>query len=473
MPRYVYTDAKQLSSGAFSSVFCGVQRTEAGEPVRMVALKRMNRIGENDRKILTNDPQRERLILASLTHENVVEVLDFFEERPYGHSRKPSRMIADSDSDEFTYSEAPGGEEDEDEDDPARHDKLQQLLGVTPVATEARPALDIKASSNELISPVSDSSYESTSDKEAEAHIPPRGTASTLPDGPEGELDVDNLSLSRYSEGASARPTSRSSAATSRVVSRGMRIYYLVMPYLPYSLHDILYPSHVRVHLPPQLPLPIIKNICLQMARAVHYVHERGVIHRDLKLPNFLLGSNGTVKLCDFGQACHIDEAKHPNTGTRNYRALELCLGRTDYGFAVDIYSLGLLYFELVCLEPLFNCTNDIELVQQCNTILGPITGFEAVYTAPDFDKLIFQTDHEFQSGLKHILGQHVSPYEHGFIDLLCRMLHPDMHQRATAAEVLTHPWFSSGICSTELLIKYANTLDTPQLPKKILSICD
>ncbi len=51
------------------------------------------------------------------------------------------------------------------------------------------------------------------------------------------------------------------------------------------------------------LPEPVVARVGKQLVRALHYLHSHGVIHRDMKPQNILIGANGTVKLCDFGFA--------------------------------------------------------------------------------------------------------------------------------------------------------------------------
>lgn len=532
---YTYTDAKELSSGAFSSVFCAVQRNAAGNPVRLVALKRLNKIPENDRNILANDPHREKMFLEALCHENVVELLDFFESMPYSHSRKGSRFIANSDSDELqctaTLDEEESSEESFEEEN---RQELRRALSQVPLVDA--PRYDSQAPQSSMHSTSNTSNRTRTESvpvltdehdlTEEDLSIVPLSTEtmslqSAQTDTSGTPLDSQSSSTGstgrlRRSRAPSESVRSRSSHVTSRSGARLAKVYFIVMPYLPYNLHDLLYCNDVRFHLPQRLPVAVAKNICLQMARGVAYVHSRNIIHRDLKLLNFLLAADGTVKLGDFGQSCHISETKLSNSGTRNYRAIELCLGRTDYDYCIDVYSLGLLFFEIICGRPLFACSNDIEYVYKTNLILGPLSEFESVYSAPDFEKLVLTSEHEFQSGLLSILSKYYPDIPEGFYsesffaapersrrlpqqgpnkcrtkptqsvesrtcdapsrsshfcNLLCGMLHPNMKQRLKMSEVLAHPWFKDGIGSTELIAKFIRISDAATVDKEIVNV--
>lgn len=67
----------------------------------------------------------------------------------------------------------------------------------------------------------------------------------------------------------------------------------------------------------------IFKVICYQMARAIYYVHTKGITHRDVKPENFLMKKNGRVVLCDFGSAKAIkrNEESIAYLNSRSYRA--------------------------------------------------------------------------------------------------------------------------------------------------------
>ncbi len=108
-----------------------------------------------------------------------------------------------------------------------------------------------------------------------------------------------------------------------------------------------------------QGPLPIDEalRIFRQLVDGLACAHEAGVVHRDLKPDNILLTSDGVVKLTDFGVAkLLVGDADLTRTGqvlgTPGYMAPELYSGG-EATTESDIYSLGLILYELVCGEPL------------------------------------------------------------------------------------------------------------------------
>ena len=109
------------------------------------------------------------------------------------------------------------------------------------------------------------------------------------------------------------------------------------------------------------------------LARAMHYAHLRGVIHRDLKPGNVLLaGPERVAKITDFGLAKRIDaEARDVSQsgaimGTASYMAPEQAAGKVhDTGPAADVYGLGALLYECLTGQPPFYAETALETLQQ------------------------------------------------------------------------------------------------------------
>ena len=118
-----------------------------------------------------------------------------------------------------------------------------------------------------------------------------------------------------------------------------------------------------RLHGAPGTPaaarpaLPSVRDavtLVAKVARAVHFAHQRGLLHRDLKPGNILIDAGGEPHLTDFGTAKWLDrDSQHPPTlghlGTPQYMAPELVRGDgTPATVASDLYSLGVILYELI-----------------------------------------------------------------------------------------------------------------------------
>ena len=96
-----------------------------------------------------------------------------------------------------------------------------------------------------------------------------------------------------------------------------------------------------------------------QLCSALLYCHSRNIIHRDIKPENLLLGKKGEIKIADFGLSAILKELDSRKTfcGTLDYLPPEI-IREEQYGFSVDIWSLGILFYEFLTGYPPFSSTN-------------------------------------------------------------------------------------------------------------------
>lgn len=121
---------------------------------------------------------------------------------------------------------------------------------------------------------------------------------------------------------------------------------------------------HCPAHRERRLPWPCRPRCCprgaglaAKLARAVHYAHQHGVLHGDLKPSNILLDEEGEPHVADFGLARWLDLAgntSHPDelVGTPSYMAPEQADGRTPITIATDVYSLGAIFYHILTGQP-------------------------------------------------------------------------------------------------------------------------
>ncbi len=113
----------------------------------------------------------------------------------------------------------------------------------------------------------------------------------------------------------------------------------------------------------------IARQICAGLAAA----HERGVIHRDLKPANLMLDSTGRIRITDFGLASIAAsiEASDVRAGTPAYMAPEQLEGK-EVTVKSDLYSLGLVLYEILTGKRAFNATTLPELIRQRESSAPP-----------------------------------------------------------------------------------------------------
>ncbi|XP_048225401.1 serine/threonine-protein kinase PAK 4 isoform X3 [Perognathus longimembris pacificus] len=157
-----------------------------------------------------------------------------------------------------------------------------------------------------------------------------------------------------------------------------------------------------------------IAAVCLAVLQALSVLHAQGVIHRDIKSDSILLTHDGRVKLSDFGFCAQVSKEvprRKSLVGTPYWMAPEL-ISRLPYGPEVDIWSLGVMVIEMVDGEPPYFNEPPLKAMKMIRDNLPP--------------------------RLKNL--HKVSPSLKGFLD---RLLVRDPAQRATAAELLKHPFLT------------------------------
>mmetsp|Transcript_25446 Transcript_25446/g.19193 ORF Transcript_25446/g.19193 Transcript_25446/m.19193 type:complete len:199 (-) Transcript_25446:283-879(-) len=151
-----------------------------------------------------------------------------------------------------------------------------------------------------------------------------------------------------------------------------------------------------------------------ELLMAVSYMHKRGVVHRDLKPENILLEENkdfGQIKVIDFGTAAILKEGQklEDRIGTPYYIAPEVL--DNQYDEKCDLWSCGVIAFQLLTGVKPFNATNDKDVLKQI--IAGKI----------DFGEILWGGVAEEAK------------------DFVQKLLQYDPNARMTALEALEHPF--------------------------------
>jgi len=142
-------------------------------------------------------------------------------------------------------------------------------------------------------------------------------------------------------------------------VGNAGRLHFMVMEYLPESLKQRL---RNRRKIPPEEAL----TITVQIAEALYHAHARGYIHRDVKPDNIMFRSDGTPVILDFGIARVLDATTQITVtgaalGTPRYMSPEQIRAQKVDGRS-DIYSLGVVLFEMLAGKPPYKGSNTISV---------------------------------------------------------------------------------------------------------------
>ncbi|HEY3449474.1 MAG TPA: serine/threonine-protein kinase [Myxococcales bacterium] len=126
-------------------------------------------------------------------------------------------------------------------------------------------------------------------------------------------------------------------------------------------------PTLLELNKPERIAL--LKDALVQICDALAYIHARGMVHRDLKPSNIMVDEDRRVKLMDFGLAKYLAEdtqvtAAGRIVGTYRYMAPEQLLGERLDGRS-DLYSLGVMLYELLAGRPPFDAKTPVEMCQR------------------------------------------------------------------------------------------------------------
>src|SRR5579859_8087369 len=186
---------------------------------------------------------------------------------------------------------------------------------------------------------------------------------------------------------------------------------YLVLEYVD----GILLREYLREHAP--LPVDEAIRITVQLADALQYCHELGVVHRDLKPENVLIEQDGTVKLVDFGIAL-LKGARRltfrrlsSGFGTPDYMAPEQVQG--DRGDArTDLYAVGVMLYEMLTGEVPYQGDSPLAVMSQRVTTDAPLLRSRRPDLPPALEAVVWRAlrrepaeRYQSMADLRHDLG--------------------------------------------------------------------
>ncbi|KAE8658291.1 putative serine/threonine-protein kinase [Hibiscus syriacus] len=153
------------------------------------------------------------------------------------------------------------------------------------------------------------------------------------------------------------------------VTSRMSCSLYLVFEYMEHDITGLLSCPDIK------FSEPQIKCYMKQLLSGLDHCHSRGIIHRDIKGSNLLVNNEGILKMADFGlPKFYGSGCRQPLTSrvvTLWHRPPELLLGSTDYTAAVDLWSVGCVFSELLLRKPILQGRTEVEQLHKIFKLCG------------------------------------------------------------------------------------------------------
>jgi len=207
----------------------------------------------------------------------------------------------------------------------------------------------------------------------------------------------------------------------------------------------------------------VLREVICQVLLALRGLHRAGIAHRDVSMENVLVAEDGTVRLCDYGQAVLVHppenehlEARVPSSqyglpGKPCYRAPEVRVGTAYRAKPIDTFACGVLLYTLAVGS--YPCQNGI-----ADSFLFPANDVSA-------DRCTRMTTQLAHQGISEWL----SP---ALVDLLEQMLAPCPEKRATIEDALAHPWLTGTLDNLWLGLNIDDAEESDELPMMCDDLC-
>ncbi|XP_050215452.1 probable serine/threonine-protein kinase At1g09600 [Mercurialis annua] len=234
------------------------------------------------------------------------------------------------------------------------------------------------------------------------------------------------------------------------VTSRVSGSLYLVFEYMEHDLAGLAATPGIK------FTESQIKCYMKQLLNGLEHCHSRGVLHRDIKGSNLLIDDEGVLKIGDFGLATLYQpdeqQALTSRVVTLWYRAPELLLGATEYGVAIDMWSVGCILAELFAGKPIMPGRTEVEQMHKIFKLCG----------SPSEDywqktKLPHATSFKPQHSYKRCVAETFKNIPASALSLVDKLLSMEPEARGKAASALRSQFFTTEpfACDPSSLPKY------------------
>ncbi|CBQ73530.1 related to SSN3-cyclin-dependent CTD kinase [Sporisorium reilianum SRZ2] len=282
------------------------------------------------------------------------------------------------------------------------------------------------------------------------------------PDTKETDATVyTGISQSAMREISLNRELSHANIVTLHQVMLEEKAIYMVFEYAEHDLLQIIHYHSTALRAP--IPPAVLKSLLWQLINGVAYLHANWILHRDLKPANILVTSHGVVKIGDLGLArLYSSPLQSLYNGDKVvvtiwYRAPELLLGARHYTTAIDMWSIGCIWGELLALRPMFKGEEakmdpktkaapfQTDQLKRIVEVLGTPhkDRWPAVEAMPDYKGWWphLRLDNYPKTLARWYATRHKSDDGYTLFDAL---LQYDAEQRLTANQALEHAWFTA-----------------------------
>lgn len=217
---------------------------------------------------------------------------------------------------------------------------------------------------------------------------------------------------------------------------------YICQDLMETDLHRIIYSKQA-------LTIDHIQYFVYQILRGLKYVHSANVLHRDLKPSNLLVNGNCDLKICDFGLSRSVSAGDDTSTElteyvvTRWYRAPEIMLACNGYTKAIDVWSVGCIFAELLARAPLFpgeDYLGQLQLI--CQKMGRPSEAQLSFITSERAKRFMLGLPRSRPTPAAEMFPSHRG--ERNAHDLLFKMLAFDPNERISVDDALDHPFLQS-----------------------------
>lgn len=218
------------------------------------------------------------------------------------------------------------------------------------------------------------------------------------------------------------------------------RDVYVVFDLMESDLHKIIYSKQ-------ELTEEHVRYFLYQLLRGLKYIHSANVIHRDLKPSNLLVNEDCQLRIGDFGMARGVNMSSEEQNAfmtqyvaTRWYRAPEIMFALIEYGTAVDMWSVGCIFAEMLGRKHLFPGKDYINQLKLIIGVLGsPEQDLLDLCQSDLIKKFIIQLGNKEPLAWSSLFPKASKKA----LSLLSKMLILDPRKRVSVTDALSHPYLN------------------------------